>query len=452
MGLRKFLFVSTAFVGLSATLAGSGSDHSPNLRPQPNPHGTAQTFSTAGFINLGSKFFKDLGTNERTCGTCHQETDGWTVTPEHVQARFKSSQGMDPIFRLNDGAVCSTADVSTVDARQTAYSMLLSKGLIRVQIGVPANAEFVVDNIDDPYVCATSDALSLFRRPLPATNLRFLTTVMWDGRESPKGRSLHDSLMSQAIDATTGHAQGAVPTGREVEDIVAFEMGLTTAQASDNSVGALNSHGANGGAMELVKQQFYVGINDPLGANPTGAAFDPTVFRIYSSWANETYNGESGEMREAVARGETIFNTHPIPITGVAGLNDDLKTPVINGTCTTCHDSPNVGNHSVPLPINIGLVGEDRRTPDLPLYTLRCVATGEIFKVTDPGRALITGKCKDIGKFKGPVLRGLASRAPYFHNGSAATLRDAVDFYDTRFNLNLTEQEKSDLVAFLQTL
>jgi cytochrome c peroxidase len=111
-----------------------------------------------------------------------------------------------------------------------------------------------------------------------------------------------------------------------------------------------------------------------------------------------------------------------------------------------------VGNHSVPLPINIGLVGEDRRTPDLPLYTLRCIATGEIFKVTDPGRALVTGKCKDIGKFKGPILRGLSARAPYFHNGSAATLRDAVDFYDTRFNLNLTEQEKSDLVAFLQTL
>jgi len=452
MGLRKILFVSTAFVGLSAMLAGSGSDHSPNLRPQPNPHGAAQTFSGAGYINLGSKFFKSLGTNERTCGTCHSESDGWTVTPEHVQARFESSQGTDPIFRTNDGAVCSTADVSTVEARRNAYSMLLSKGLIRVQIGVPANAEFVVENIDDPYVCATPDALSLFRRPLPATNLRFLTTVMWDGRESPKGRSLHDSLMSQAIDATTGHAQGLAPTGKDVEDIIAFEMGLTTAQFWDNSLGALNSHGANGGAMALSKQEFYTGINDPLGGNPTGAAFDPTVFRIYSNWSNEHYGGEGSEMREAVSRGEAIFNTRPIPITGVAGLNDELHAPVINGTCTTCHDSPNVGNHSVPLPINIGLVGEDRRTPDLPLYTLRCVATGEIFKVTDPGRALITGKCKDIGKFKGPVLRGLASRAPYFHNGSAATLRDAVDFYDMRFNLNLTEQDKSDLVAFLQTL
>jgi cytochrome c peroxidase len=451
MRVRKYSWLA-AFAGISMTVVGIGSDHLPNLRPQPNPHGSAQTFSTAGSINMGSKFFKDLGTNERTCGTCHQEGDGWTVTPPHIQARFESSQGLDPIFRTNDGSVCTTADVSTVEARRAAYSMLLNKGLIRVSLGVPANAEFVVENIDDPYVCATPDALSLFRRPLPATNLRFLTTVMWDGRESPKGRSMHDNLMSQVIDATTGHAQGQVPTGKDIEDIIAFEMGLTTAQASDNSAGDLGTNGGNGGAKNLAKQEFYVGINDPLGGNPTGAAFDPNVFRLYSAWTKDHYQGDKGEAREAVLRGEAIFNTHPISIEGVAGLNDDLNMPVIMGTCTTCHDSPNVGNHSVPLPINIGLVDESKRTPDMPLYTLRCVATGQVYKVTDPGRALVTGKCKDIGKFKGPILRGLAARAPYFHNGMAATLRDAVDFYDMRFNLNLTEQEKSDLVAFLQTL
>ena len=65
---------------------------------------------------------------------------------------------------------------------------------------------------------------------------------------------------------------------------------------------------------------------------------------------------------------------------------------------------------------------------------------------------LITGKCADIGKTKGPILRGLAPRAPYFHNGSAATLSDAVEFYNQRFNLNMTDQQKSDLVAFLETL
>ncbi len=431
-------------VGLVATT------HLPNLRPQPNPTGAAQTFSSAGYMDAGSKFFSNLGTNGRTCGTCHVESDGWTVTPSHIQARFENSQGLDPIFRTNDGSVCPTADVSTVEDRRKAYAMLLTKGLIRVSMGVPAGAEFVVENIDDPYVCATPEALSLFRRPLPATNLRFLSAVMWDGRESPKGRSLHDSLVSQALDATTGHAQGVQPSSSDLEKIVAFEMGLTTAQFWDDSVDSLNAVGGKGGAIPLTKQDFYIGINDPLGGNPSGAAFDPNVFRIYSKWANA--EGPHADERRAIARGEEIFNTHPIAITDVAGLNDDLNALVIMGTCTTCHDAPNVGNHSVPLALNLGLVDESRRTPDMPLYTLRCIATGEEYKVTDPGRALITGKCKDIGKFKGPILRGLASRAPYFHNGSAANLSEVIEFYNTRFNLNLTEQEKSDLLAFLQSL
>ncbi len=78
---------------------------------------------------------------------------------------------------------------------------------------------------------------------------------------------------------------------------------------------------------------------------------------------------------------------------------------------------------------------------------------GKTYTVTDPGRALISGKCADIGKVKGvPILRGLAGRAPYFHNGSAATLLDAVNFYNLRFNLGLTAAQMSDLAAFLQTL
>ena len=77
---------------------------------------------------------------------------------------------------------------------------------------------------------------------------------------------------------------------------------------------------------------------------------------------------------------------------------------------------------------------------------------GQIFEVTDPGRALITGKCADIGKLKGPILRGLAARAPYFHNGSAATLADVVEFYNQRFDIGFTDQQKADLVAFLSSL
>jgi cytochrome c peroxidase len=79
------------------------------------------------------------------------------------------------------------------------------------------------------------------------------------------------------------------------------------------------------------------------------------------------------------------------------------------------------------------------------------IATGEIEMTTDPGRALIAGKWRDVGRLKSPILRGLA-RAPYFHNGSAKSVDDIVEFYNQRFNIGFTPQEKSDLIAFLRTL
>ena len=94
---------------------------------------------------------------------------------------------------------------------------------------------------------------------------------------------------------------------------------------------------------------------------------------------------------------------------------------------------------------------------NLPVFAVQCTDSTsplvrQTFNVTDLGRALISGKCADIGKTKGPILRGLAARAPYFHNGSAATLADAVEFYDQRFNVGFTDQEKQDLANFLGTL
>jgi hypothetical protein len=70
----------------------------------PNATGVAATFSTAGRIDTSNPFFQELGTNGRSCGTCHQASDGWTITPASVQARFDATQGRDPIFRLNDGS------------------------------------------------------------------------------------------------------------------------------------------------------------------------------------------------------------------------------------------------------------------------------------------------------------------------------------------------------------
>jgi cytochrome c peroxidase len=106
-------------------------------------------------------------------------------------------------------------------------------------------------------------------------------------------------------------------------------------------------------------------------------------------------------------------------------------------------------------------------TPDLPLFGFLCPqgsipffsnpvtikgTTYDRFETTDPGTGLITGKCADLGKFKVPILRGLASRAPFFHGGNASSLQDVVNFYDQRFSIGLTPQQKTDLVNFLNTL
>ena len=191
----------------------------------------------------------------------------------------------------------------------------------------------------------------------------------------------------------------------------------------------------------------------------TGAPFDSRAFTLFNTWMNAS--GAARDIRQArraIARGQEIFDTKPIVIAGVAGLNNQtfpngVTVPdPFTGTCTTCHDTPNVGNHSVRAPLDLGLTDVARRTADMPLYTLRRISTGETIQTTDPGRAMITGKWADIGKFKGPILRALAARAPYFHNGSAATLEDVIAFYDSRFHLALTPQERSDLLAFLRAL
>jgi cytochrome c peroxidase len=156
-----------------------------------------------------------------------------------------------------------------------------------------------------------------------------------------------------------------------------------------------------------------------------------------------------------------VFNSVPITITGVAGINDVLGEPSVQGFCGTCRDTPNAGNHSVKAPLNNGVTDAGALAPPvldisgLPVFTVLCTAgplAGQTFEVTDIGRAMISGNCADIGKTKGPILRGLAARAPYFHNGSAATLLDVVNFYDQRFGIGFTEQQKSDLVAFLNSL
>jgi hypothetical protein len=394
-----------------------------------------RTLSLRGAIDFSNPFFKKLGTNGRTCSSCHVESDGWSVSTAHVQQRFQGSQGLDPIFRSVDGANCPTADVSTLAARTAAYSLLLSRGLIRISLPVPQGAEFSIVNIDDPYACpeTTTSQPSLYRRPLPATNLRFLPAIMWDGREP--------NLAIQARNATLAHTEPSqLPTNTQLRQIVNFESFLFTAQSVGNLAGELIAHGGRGGPIFLALQPFYPGIN-PEGNN---------VFTLYSKWANlQDTTSTRDAARAAIARGEDLFNNRPMNISSVAGFNDVRGQEIVVGTCGTCHNAPNVGGSSTPTMMDIGTSSPSPGI--LPAYTVRCNDSTQVV-TTDPGRALVTGKCADISKVKMPSLRGLAARAPYFHNGSSATLLDVLNFYNQRFNMLLTADEKSDLVAFLNSL
>ncbi len=456
----------------------------PPVQERLDPLGVIESDSTNAFAaGATNGFFADLGTNGRTCNTCHVVEDGWTITPSHV----RGLPPHDPLFTPNDGSDCPP--ISAAQRPQKAFSsQLVDFGLIRIEIGIPSAAGFSLVSATNPQRCALAPGsvaaggqLFMFRRPLPSTNLIFDSTIMWDGRETLQkvtttagfqGEApLLFDLDDQANSATTGHAQGAAITGTPAQaDILAFETNLYSAQ-SIMAFQPMSAKGANGGARylaDVVAPAFAVGVNDPLKPG-----FSNADFTVYQAW-EPTGPGHAGlnPLQKAIGRGEAIFNQTTFVIHDVPGLNSAPTNPLYNpadplagqdirGGCAVCHNSPNVGNHSSALAINIGVTMAEPVNNDgspntvldlarLPVYTLTN-GTADV-KVTDPGRGLISGNWIDLGKTKGPNLRGLAGRAPYFHNGSAKDLRTVVRFYNDRFAIGLTDNQIGDLVVFLNAL
>lgn len=513
--MKSPITAAVAMLGIAAGIGTSyGADANSetaairNLQVSADPTGAIATFNANGRIDTRGAFFQSLGTNGRSCATCHVADQAFSIAPPQIRERFKASHGRDPLFAAVDGANCSNAKASD----PAGHSLLLGHGLIRIARLVPATAQFTLTVVHDPYGCAlvadpTTGGLiaSVYRRPLPSTNLRFLSALMFDGRETVQPlttpstfeANLRADLTHQAQSAISIHFQaGQTPTAAQLSDIVNFELGLSTAQIWDQSAYMLNYGGAAGGPRSLANQIYYPGINDVLGADPTGAPFDKSGMTMFAAWLNAGYSGEEepgigaagislrapasydrAAARRDIAAGEVLFNTFPINITGVRGINDNAalgKPAAFTGNCTTCHDTPNVGDHSLPLPLDIG-TGHSTQPglendpnvaagiaeldePDLPVFLVNgCPSpfgAGQpaSFYTTDPGKGLISGLCSDLNRVKGPILRGVAARAPYFHNGAAADLLQAVNFYNQRFSMNLTDVQKRQLVAFLNSL
>lgn len=431
----------------------------------PNENGFARSYSTAGKIDTNGPFFKPFG-NGRTCASCHKQEDGFSITTATLKRLFDSTGGTDPVFQLVDGANSPQVPADTLEEKRAAYSMLLNRGVFRIGRKIPASAEFELVAVDDPYHFASANELSLYRRPLPSANLRFLTDVMWDGRETAVDQnsttcnaknicfaSLDSDLGRQANNAVLTHAQALADLSQDDQDaIVAFEKTLFVAQQVDNTAGLLFAADGTGGASALPTINFSFGENDLL---IPGNFTSPFSFNLFFTWLNDRSVSDPAAVaaRQSITRGQNVFNNKQILV------NDDKELSRLGfiGTaafvnCSSCHSARNVGNLAEPQSFNIGVADAKNRAPDMPLYTLRNKQTGELIQTQDPGLAMTTGLWEDIGRFKVPVLRGLSTRAPYFHDGSAKTIEDVTAHYKKQFNIQFTDQEMADLNAFLKAL
>jgi len=396
----------------------------PNNFPFLNQAGFAGTYSTAGVVDLDNAFHVPQGTNGRSCESCHLPHAGWSVRPLDVEFQFLLSGGTDPIFNLLD-ANSPTANVATPQARYAAYSML-RKGLFRRGGDVPANAEYEIVAIDDPLGTGGSlTRFQAFRRPLATANFHIAKNVGWHDQNTNGSGNVHAGLVTQATGAIRGAEQGQPPTPDTVESIAVYEEGLAFAQQYVFGVGLLTSCGGRGGPEHLSAQL------------PVDAPFD-----LYDAWRNlapgSCTTRSADRKRAQIARGQDVFNA------------------VKNGkTCRGCHNAANNGSNIDGRLFDVGASRPEFRKPGMPLYTLHKRGSEDpkdIRQTTDPGRALVSGRWGDIDRFKTPSLRGLAARAPYFHNGIAATLEDVVIHYEVALGFSFTEQERSDLVAFLEAL
>ena len=486
--------------------AGQGGT-APQLGRYKDTEGEVEVLFAGGPVDMKDHpFFAPLGENGRACVTCHQPSNGMGLAVETIRRRWQETQGKDPLFAAVDGSNCP----SLPQQESESHSLLLHRGLFRVSLpwprtvgpgGAPVSPEFTLEVVRDPTGCNTDPRyglhspdphISVFRRPRVVANLKYVAVdaggevyggvgpfnakrlAMVLDRDPDTGRYMSMNIMSdardptlkmQAAEAARDHLQVRTPlTDVQLRQIVAFESQIYAAQGVD-----------------AVGDDFSAAVAPPaLGAHslrdsPTGVLgdnFGNPAFKTFDSWRSDVKVSPPARQafRESVERGYDIFLNRPFWIRDVSHINTVGFGNPAKRTCVTCHNLQMVGTDASAGWGDLGTANEpwageplysprSAAKPELPLFKVVCSPQarphpflGRVIYTHDPGRALISGKCYDVGSIVMGQLRGLAARAPYFSNGSAEDLHAVVDFYDRRFNMALTQQEKADLVSFMSVL
>ncbi|WP_218000380.1 hypothetical protein [Sphingomonas soli] len=460
----------------------------PSLALYDNPHGQIGILNEDGAVQTkGHPFFTPLGTNGRACVTCHQPNDAMSISVETVQRRWKETGGKDPLFAPIDGSNCP----SLPQGDPKSHSLLLEKGLFRIFLpwppktatGAPLKPEFTLEVVSDPTGCnfdpvyglkGKNPMISVFRRPRVVGNLKYVmqpyaqffniklgTPLEKDPETGVRvgmnllADSRQPTLKAQAVEAGITHLQmTGMMTPEQLAVLEKFERQIFVAQIRSKRGGDLTDTPAVDGLGPAALRDGKPGLGN-IESNP--------VFRFYDAWRADkgAKLDDQAAFRASVARGSDVFFKRPFFIRNVTYINSiGLGNPV-KRQCATCHNASHTGMDVAPGWIDLGTANLPTAnvSPDLPVFKLTCRPDvrphpylGRVIYTHDPGRAIISGKCTDIGAITMQQMRGLSARAPYFANGSAASLDDLVSYYDRRFNMGLTSTERQDLINFLSVL
>lgn len=451
-----------------------------------NDQGTLRLLLTGGKLETkGHPFFEPIGSNGRACVTCHQPADSMSLSAESARERWDATGGRDPLFAAYDGSNCPMLP----QAERASHSLLLDRGLIRIQRpwpvrewnGKPVTPDFKIEVVRDPNGCNSGPNygpahgnISVYRRVRPVANMKYLLAVGFPydpkqgialPRDPRTGQMMAGNIMAdnragtlraQMEDAGATHLQMLSQlTEKQIDRIEDFEQRIYAAEQVSKIGGALDTLGARGGPAHLRDSE----------PGALGSIGEP-VWSEFASWEHispedaKKLTPEQLAFRQSVARGAKVFRDKTFLIADSSGINAPMGfgNPVRN-SCVFCHNMSQMGNDVAPGQVDLGTTTMPFADPmpDLPLFRITCLKTphpfyGRVIYTMDPGFALTTGRCADVGKITLQSMRGLAARAPYFSNGLAKDLRAVVDYYDRRYDIGYTEQEKQDLVNLMSVL
>ena len=350
----------------------------PGPPPANRGHARTQEKLVRGAVN----FFRPFpGGNGRSCATCHDPRDGFSLSPATVEGRWQRLQRArrsdpdagDPLFRAIDA-----------DDGQDDFTLLRTRALVKVRVALPSRVRLT----DDP--TATHVTLS---RAVPPLNMLKHTAPYHQDRSAA-------TLEVQALGAVNQHMEPTMPPTMEfLESVAEFQRHIFSSAKVRTLSAAIDA-------------------GRPLpNLDPPLTAFERLGKEKFDDFCGRCHGGPA-QVQNLENR---IFPPHD-GSTNPVSLNVVVSNPPPNGFPASLIQGPGFD-----LPIQ-------RFNVDLPNGTTVVLESSDPGTVLTDVNALETvGGNQVFNRFDVPQLRGINETAPYFHDHRAKTLEDVVKHYQVFF-------------------